>query len=308
MYKTPELTQMAKVLAEELRARGVEMKHTQAMSTVARMLGARTLQVAQSSPEYATGVRARAIALEQASRLMFESLGRFENAYDIIGAIRAGFALEEEQGSRAVEAAMAELFQRPDSPAVSEAFEPYRLDELPELFETMLRRLTQALLAGTDVQRTDQEILFRGPVQDWRVSEGLKLSELPEHHRTQFEVKMERRGSQFVLDMAPFHNTPDEIAGTDQLSLWVEVNDGRPCVHISNDIYGDMALTIFATKDGLVLRPDGDGGEWIRTYPAPDGTALQTFVDEQYGDDRAFRHLRQQLCFVVQKNYEDNEG
>ncbi len=34
MYKTPELTQMAKVLAEELAGRGVQLKHKKAKTTV----------------------------------------------------------------------------------------------------------------------------------------------------------------------------------------------------------------------------------------------------------------------------------
>lgn len=299
MYKTPELSQMAKVLAEELGEHGVQLKHAQAMSMVARMLGARTLQVAQAHPEYSAGVRARAVALAQASRLMFASLGRFESGHAVIAAIRAGFALEGEHGSRAVEAAMAQLFERADSPVVSEAFAPYRLDELPQLFETMVERLAATLHPDAPGQ---VETLYCGEMLDWQVGEGTKLEELPEGHRSRFEVKVQRYGQQFLLEIARAHVQPEDIEGTDQLCLWVEINEGRPCVHLSNEVYGDMLLSVFATRDGLVLRPDESEPMLAQ---APHGTALAEFVAEQYGAPGWSREA-QQLRFVVHKTYDEN--
>lgn len=302
MHKTPELSQMAKVLAEELGERGVQLKHTQAMSMVARMLGARTLQVAQAHSEYSAGVRARAVALAQASRLMFASLGRFENGYDVIAAIRAGFALADEHGSRAVETAMAQLFERADSPVVSEAFAPYRLDELPQLFETMVERLAATLRPDAPAAPGQVETLYCGEMLDWRVSEGTKPGELPEGHRGRFEVKVQRHGQQFLLEIARAHVRPEDIEGTDQLSLWVEINEGRPCVHLTNEVYGDMLLSVFATRDGLVLRPDE--GEPILAR-SPRDTALAEFVAEQYGASARHREA-QQLRFVVHKTCDEN--
>lgn len=303
MYKTPELTQMAKVLAQEMTERGVTLKHTQAMATVARMLGARTLQVAQGNPDFSAGVRARALAIEQAARVMFDTLGRFEgNPYAVLAAIRAGFALETTQGSRAVEQAMHKLFEQPDSPVVSEAYATHAVNELPALFDALAERLAASLLAGRNRKRSDSEVLHHGSMFDYRVGEGARLDELPEGHRSQFEVKVQRHGQQLVLDVALPHVNPDDLAGTDQLSLWVEINEGRPCVHVSNDLYGDMVLSLFATRDGLVVRPDESR---IASDPPPN-TALAEFVEEQYGTP----HLRasaRELAFAHHKNYDDED-
>jgi hypothetical protein len=301
MYKTPELTQMAKVLAEELAGRGVQLKHTQAMSTVARMLGARTLQVAQSSPNIAAGVRTRAIAIAQAARVMFETLGRFEgDPYAVLAAIRAGFALEEAHGSRSVEHAMHELFGQADSPVVSEAYSVHTLDDLPALFDTLVERLADSLLAGQKPKQGDCEVLYRGFMRDYRFDEGIALAEIPESHRTQFEVKVQRRGAHVLLDITQPHLTPEEVAGTDQMSLWVEINEGRPCAHVSNDVYGDSVLSLFATKDGVVVRPDE---AQVTSYPPRPNTALAEFVDEQYGKPGTGSDAWA-LSFAHHKNYD----
>lgn len=303
MYKTPELSQMAKILAEELGAHGVNLKHTQALVMVARMLGARTLQAAQASAEVQAGVRARACALAQAARVMFDTLGRFEDEpYGVISAIRHALARGEHAGSRAVEQAMHELFGQADSPVVSAAYEAHPVAALPELFDALIERLAAPL--RHDAQRAPEanETLYQGEMLDWRVGEGSALEELPETHRARFEVRVQRSGQQMLLEIAHPHARPDDIEGTDQLSLWVEVNAGRPCVHLSNDIYGDMLLTVFATRDGLVLRPDES--EPMAAH-APQGTALAEFVREQYGAP-ALQASARQLRFLVHQRHDEN--
>jgi hypothetical protein len=64
-----------------------------------------------------------------------------------------------------------------------------------------------------------------------------------------------------------------------------------------------MVLSLFATKDGLVMRPDESG---ITSYPPEPNTALAEFVEEQYNSPgrRASAH---ELAFAHHKNYDDED-
>ena len=107
---------------------------------------------------------------------------------------------------------------------------------------------------------------------DWRVQEGEGLGELPVEHRRRYELELKRSGYQLYVDIAPAHGAPEELNGVPQMSLFVEVNEGVPCVHISNALFGDQVLTVFALEDGLYLRPDATD-LWIRTgIPTPGAT------------------------------------
>lgn len=97
--------------------------------------------------------------------------------------------------------------------------------------------------------------LFQGPMLDWTVHDN-DGNDIPEHRQARYEVKVQRSQSQFFVDITPEGLTPDDLSGQHQMSLFIEVNEGLPCVHITNDVLGDQVLTVFATNDGLYLRPD----------------------------------------------------
>lgn len=258
MYKNPELSNQAKRLREELKAAGLELSHAQSMEMMARVQGNRTLHVAHAK-QRRQGADISELALQQAADLVFTTLGRYEgNVLGLIESIKAAFLLEETEGSRAVETAMADIFGQKDSPKVSELFDRLMPGELPEYFEQTRQRMLQTLenQFAAPVEKSNPQRLYRGPALDWRLDDGFSLAELPEHHRTAYEVHVQRGGAQVTVDVTVPHAGPDDVEGTHQLGLTVEINQGRPCVHVTNAVYGDMLLSIFATKDGLLMRPE----------------------------------------------------
>ncbi len=288
MYKNPELSAQAKNLRAALQVLGHAVSHAQALELMARAQGNKTLHVAQAK-KAKQGLDIGKLAEQQAADLMFDTLGRYAgNVRGLLESITAGFALEESQGSRAVEAAMCDLFEQSDSPKVSDTFDAFRLNELPRQFERLVARLQNSLVhaSGAPAPEGHEHVLYQGPMLDWRVLEGEDLADLPEHHRTAYALDIKRSGHQVYVDIAVPHQEPDELDGTDQMSLFIEVNNGRPCVHISNDRYGDQVLTVFATRDGLYLRPDSEDLT-IRTGACAAGTALASVeADDTVGPRR----------------------
>lgn len=276
MYKSPELSARAKLLRAELAARGVTLAHAHALDIVAKLEGARNLHVAQAQ-SVAARPSEEALALEHAERLMFTSLGRYQGRVrELMRDIGAAFSLEY---SREVEAAVADIFETEGAPVVQPHIDAlHTVESLPALFE---RFVTESLALVLRLRTTSaaerrpgaQQVLFQGPVRDWRLEEGVDPEELDAESLRSWQASVKRNGSQLYVDIAPPHATPEEVEGADQLALFVEVNDGVPCVHISNDCYGDQVLTVYATRDGLYLRPD-DGHLHITTG-VPQGDALQ---------------------------------
>ena len=195
MYKSPELSQMAKVLKSELALKGLLLSHSQSMELTAKMQGSRTLHVEQARP-----------------------------------------------GSLAPER------------------EPKDLTH-------------------------DEDVLYCGAIQDWARDEG--VDNLTALQQRTFKAEVKKSGSQFFVEISLPHERLDEIDGTDQLSLFIEINQGLPCVHISNDLFGDQVLTVFASKDGLYLRPDSLDLS-IQTG-SPRGEGLQAIERIEQGDNALSR-------------------
>ncbi len=276
MYKSPELSSRAKLLCTELAAKGIRLGHAQALELVSKLEGARNLHVAQAQSVAARPAE-QALALEHAERLMFTSLGRYAGrSQALMQDIRAAFALEY---SREVEAAVADIFETEGAPVVQpHVDEFYAIERLPELFERFVAEslaLVLRLRTTSPAERKPgaQQVLFQGPVRDWRLEEGADPRELDAEAQRSWQASVKRSGSQFYVDIAPPHAVPDDIEHADQMSLFVEVNDGVPCVHITNDCYGDQVLTVYATRDGLYLRPDDS--RYHITTGVPEGDALQ---------------------------------
>ncbi len=259
MYKSPELSARAKLLRTELAARGLSLGHAHALEVLAKLEGARNLHVAQAQ-SLAARPAEQALAVEHAERLMFTSLGRYAGrSQALMHDIRAAFSLEY---SREVEAAVADIFETDGAPVVQPHIDEfYAIERLPELFERFVAEslaLVLTLRSTSPAERKPgaQQVLFEGPIRDWRLEEGMDPSELDAEAQRSWHASVKRSGSQFYVDIAPPHAVPDDVEQADQMSLFVEVNDGVPCVHISNDCYGDQVLTVYATRDGLYLRPD----------------------------------------------------
>jgi hypothetical protein len=282
MYKDPQLSNQAKRLREELGLKGLKLSQVQALEVLARISGAKTLHVAHARHNAALSIEA--VVVSQAQALMFDTLGRFEgNVRGLLGSITSAFALESAQGSRAVENSIFGLFETQNAPKVSEMYDFAKLNELPGMFEVLVTRLTQTLEAQAKVtqkiQHSSDPVVFEGTVQDWRLDDGYMLADLPEHHRQLFDARVTQNpGRQLFVDVTPAGLKSIDCEGRQMMSLFIEINEGRPCVHMTNGSQGEQVLTVFFTEDGLYLRPDNSenciqGGK-------PTAPALALLVEE----------------------------
>lgn len=207
------------------------------------------------------------LATHQAISLTFTRLGRFEgNVHGLLDEIDNAFALEPQKGSRGVDAALHELFETGDAPVVRQLFIEVRLEDLPATFRalesTLLAQLNEMLtpqacgeLLSTLAQATPEPIpMFTSTIQDWRIREGSEEL-VPVDMRQEFALTIVRGSmDQLYVDIEPKSPVNPDLEGERVLGLCVEIQDGRPCVHISNSIEGDSVLAVFATPDGLYLR------------------------------------------------------
>jgi hypothetical protein len=257
MYKNPQTSDQARRLREELAKFDIALPHAKALEVVARLAGERTLHVAQAKNN--AGVRIAAVARAQAQVVMFRSLGRFEGNFEgLLAELHVLEMLADSDDTRALDRAYQELFRSDDAPVLREGFD-MRAEEVLAAFKELVVELSTVLehQARAPAEAPDEGIFYQGPMFDWQVFDN-GLSEVPEALRQRYEMtlKQSKAGSQFYLDVAPQHKEPEELDGRPQLGIIVEVNQGVPCVHLTNSMYGDQVLSVFATEDGLYLRPE----------------------------------------------------
>lgn len=158
MHKNPELSNMAKILAQELKGQGFELKHTRALELVAKMHGARNLHVHQAE------------------------LGK-------------------------------------ESPTLE-----------PSSVSSVL--LKDSSLAGDDVS-----------------------AQRPNARQLSFQADVGVFSDSITVDLQLPFLAGDALDASDQLSLTVSVENGRPCVHIGNDRNSDSVLQVIGCEGGLYLSP-----------------------------------------------------
>lgn len=68
------------------------------------------------------------------------------------------------------------------------------------------------------------------------------------------------------IDIYPQGTDNNDCQIGDCLSLYIEINDGVPCVYLTNDALGDQQIRVFGTREGLVLA-EAEGqiqnSEWL---------------------------------------------
>jgi hypothetical protein len=264
MYKNPQTSDQARRLRDELAKFDIKLPHAQALEVVARLAGERTLHVAQAKNN--AGVRIAAVARRQAQAVMFVSLGRFEGNFEgLLAELQALALLANSDDAAALDRAFRALFRSEGAPELRAGFD-LRAEEVLAEFNKLVGELTAVLVAEAraPAQAPDEGLFYQGPMFDWQVFDN-GLDAVPEALRQRYEMtlKQAKSGSQFYLDVAPQHQEPEEIDGRPQLGIIVEVNQGVPCVHLTNSLYGDQVLSVFATEDGLYLRPEAQ--QYIRT-------------------------------------------
>lgn len=256
MYKKPELSQQARILAAQIKDRcEVALPHQAALEVIARLYGYRDWHscVADQTPVLPmlpqTVLRQK--ALQHVMRLVFTQLGPWAGKEDrLLDALRD--AAFEEDWSLADQKARAlfdlgELVQSDDY--------ALRLEELVPCIERQARATEDLLKSlANPVEPEADRVVLNETVYDWRLAEGEDLAELPEEDRQPYQVRITRNTAQFFVDISIPHTDPEDIDGTPCLSMFIEINEGKPCVHMTNDMYGDQLLSVFAIGEGLIVR------------------------------------------------------
>lgn len=297
MYKNPQTSDQARRLREELAKFGIELQHAKALEVVARLAGERTLHVAQAKKN--AGVRIAAVARRQAQAVMFKSLGRFEGNVDgLMAELQVLQVLAVGKDAAALDQGYRSLFRASDSPELRAGFD-VPAEELVGEFDKLVTELAAVLSEQARAPYEDPIVglEYEGPMLDWQAFEH-GLEAIPEVLRQRYvmTLKQNKNGSQFYLDIAPEYQEPEELDGRPQLGVIVEINQGVPCVHLTNSIYGDQVLSVFATEDGLYLRPESR--EYIRTG-TPDEQSTPALAAVFARDNQGMSPNRPHNCAVI---------
>ena len=252
MTTQPEIDRMAKVLARELAKQGLKLKHLQAVALVTKMVGSSSIanQVARARKQQLDAVT---LATEHAVTLMFKSTGRYGPNVDILfDELEAALALQNEADA---ERAAWHIFQGTHAPRLLPHIEAqFRFEQLHGVFNRFvadsLRLVDRTLFEARTLAAAEPEVLFQGPMHDWRIQEGYPLADLTEKAQERYEGRLTRNGSQFRFTIAPTHVAEVDLEEADQLALLIEIHEGRPCVRATSDLYGEQVLTLFGTKTG----------------------------------------------------------
>lgn len=256
MSTQPELDRMAKALTRELGKKGLKLKPLQALALVTRMMGDSSIATKQSRTRKPQP-SAVGLAFEHAVSMVFQSTGRYGMAVEaLFDELDAAFALGEPED---VDRAVRHIFEAPGAPKLQPHIEAqYRLDGLHSLFDRFvmdsLRLVDRTLFEAKMLTASSPEVLFQGPLSDWREQETFDEKSAKNTVGATFEGRLTQNGPQFSFTIAIPHGTESDLEGTDQLALLVEIHEGRPCVRIAHEIYGEPSLTVFGTKTGVQAR------------------------------------------------------
>lgn len=269
MYKLPQLSQQAKALKSCLSKKGISFSLAQCQELLAQVQSHTNLHVAQAK-KHKQGIPVQLLAQAQAATTVFASLGRYAGLVDSFWTdVKAALALEATEGSRGVEAALHDVLEV-GGVAFNAPYDLVPIHELPALYRRLVERLEAQLRDMTQAPETAfrDRALVNTTAFDWRVQEGHKLDDIPAHHRNAYNLRVAQDGYQVYVDIEPKAKEDDA-----QLSLFIEINEGLPCVHMTHKIFGDMVLSVFATKEGLYCR-SGDGKTPPRMGRPAEGTQM----------------------------------
>lgn len=261
---------LAKKAQQTLNDFGVNATYAQCLELLARLGGARTLHVKQAK---ALEENAHKMVARQASDVMFETFGAYPkaNATDVVGAIEEAFALEE-KGSRYVEAAMEDIFFE----GGVELRSPYDLlmpKDLPSAYRSLYKTLLEGITKDTSTPAYEMN-LFQGTVQDWSISDDPVESKDPLVTSTYaLSIKKSDTAIFVNLHQAGANILEEEDSLHAELGLIIEINNGLPCMHIATAEFGDVELSVFSTKEGILMEP----GSYDKRFQSWVGDAAKGF-------------------------------
>ena len=85
-------------------------------------------------------------------------------------------------------------------------------------------------------------------IQDWRIAQGTEVEIASDKKKFALEVSL--NSDQLYIDVS------DTKADGDYLGIIVEINQGKPCIHISTEMGGDNILHAFSVGGNLIVTPE----------------------------------------------------
>jgi hypothetical protein len=152
-----------------------------------------------------------------------------------------------------------------------------------------------------------KQVVYRAKTVDWRLADDPEadFDEVPKNCRTQYDFIVEQYGHQFRVMMKPEGVGLDTFEGSAILDMMLEINNGVPCAHLTNDPSDAMLVTVFGTGQGIIVRPDD--GEWMRADRDAVPDSLRELAIEVCGGemklDESFTSLHD-----TAKKYRDDES
>ena len=135
-----------------------------------------------------------------------------------------------------------------------------------------------------------ESVVLSKTIQRWDVDQGEKNALTNE---PQYNVVIKESGSQIYIDVTPAGVNMDDIEKIEnlpQMSIFLEINHGLPCIHLHGEIYGDLAQTIFAEPNGkLGVRP-GDAAGNVEQRPKfyePNIQAMIDFIEQAKSENES---------------------
>lgn len=142
---------------------------------------------------------------------------------------------------------------------------------------------------------TEENVVFRATVEDWNKDER--------PNSPVYDIIFENNGENFRVLMKPQGTHLDNFQGHPVLDVNFEVNDGVPCAHMTNDVADAMALSVFGTGGGLLVRPDD--GEWMTADSSGVPAALGELAQEACSDKQL--HTAYAAVIDTKEKYSDDD-
>lgn len=90
--------------------------------------------------------------------------------------------------------------------------------------------------------------VLKTEIQDWRIGEGVVIDNAEDKKTYKLKVNFDETTGQLFVEVD---------GGNDKgLSLFVEINEGRPCIHVGSELCGDNVFHAFGLDNGVVVTPE----------------------------------------------------
>lgn len=134
-------------------------------------------------------------------------------------------------------------------------------------------------------------VVYHGIQRDWGLESFTETpAQAPPHLRTPYQVRVERSGEQIWVIVAPAGLDMERlnVARAPMAAVCLEINEGLPCLHVTNDPVGDMIASIFLFEEGAIFVPHADRVRDISDVPSDSEAARRVIATKTMPGAGAF--------------------